>query len=145
MEGERKATAFLQGPGNEGFGVFSPGADWIAYSSDESGQSEIYVQHFPANGSKFQISSGGGIDPRWSRDDKELFYRGRARNLVSVPVTADATFARGQARTLFENVPFAGTFQPSADGRRFLAVVTEGEPQAPPVVVITNWQTTLKK
>ena len=86
--------------------------------------------------------------PRWSRDGKEIFYQA-AQSLVSVPVTAGATFTRGQARTLFGNVPFApifGTmFQPSADSQRFLAVVTEGESQAPPVTVITNWAATLKK
>ena len=62
-----------------------------------------------------------------------------------MPVTAGATFTRGQARTLFENVPFAGTYQPSADSQRFLAVVAEGESQTPPVTVITNWAATLKK
>ena len=60
-------------------------------------------------------------------------------------MTAGATFTRGQARTLFENAPFAGTVQPSADGQRFLAVVAEGESQTPPVTVVTNWAATLKK
>src|SRR5437899_3291337 len=72
-----------------------------------------YVEHFPANGSKVRISSEGGTVPRWSRDGRELFYLGRQR-LVAVSVTPGATFERGQARTLFESVPFAGTFEPSA-------------------------------
>ena len=145
LEGDRKAAAFLQTPADEFSAAFSPGGDWIAYESNESGQEEIYVQHYPANGSTFQISSGGGSSPRWSRDGKEIFYQRQSESLVSVPVTAGATFVHGQARTLFENVPFLSPFQPSADGQRFLAAVTEGTQQAPPVVVITNWSATLKR
>jgi dipeptidyl aminopeptidase/acylaminoacyl peptidase len=62
-EGDRKAVLFLQTPANERAGKFSPSGEWMAYQSDESGRSEIYVQHVPANGSKFQISSAGGIAP----------------------------------------------------------------------------------
>ena len=65
-DGDRKAVTFLQTPANEGEGQFSPGGEWMAYVSDESGRREVYVQHVPANGSKFQISSAGG-EPRDGR------------------------------------------------------------------------------
>ena len=150
MEGEKKASVLLQTPANERGAVFSPQGDWIAYTSDESGEVEVWVQHFPLNGSKFQISSGGGNFPKWSRAGTELFYRTAGGTMMSVPVTAGATFQRGQARTLFEaganDNRFYPTsrFQPSADGKRFLAIVLEGETQAPPVIW-TNWQATVKK
>jgi len=150
---DRKASTLLQTPANERAAVFSPGGDWIAYTSDESGELEVYVQHFPLNGSKFQISSGGANFPRWSRDGKELFYLTRTNGgtMMSVPVTAGATFQRGQARPLFAGdgrdgrIQLTGSFQSSADGKRFLATMAEGETQAPPVIVWTNWQATLKK
>jgi len=151
LAGDRRASVLMQTPADERAAVFSPGGDWIAYTSDESGETEIYVQHFPLNGSKFQISSGGGNSPRWSRDGRELFYVGRATGgtMMSVPVTAGATFQRGQARPLFTGdgrdgrIQLAGSFQTSADGKRFLATIVEGETQAPPVIVWTNWTATL--
>ena len=145
MEGERKASVLLKTSADEKGAVFSPQGDWIAYMSDESGTAEVYVQHFPLNGSKFQISSGGGAIPRWSRDGKEIVYRTLSGSMVSVPVTAGATFQRGQARRLFESGALTGSFQSSADGKRFLALVMEGENQAPPVIVWTNWQATLRR
>src|ERR1700674_4395035 len=74
MDGDRKPIPFLQSPANETRGQFSPDSRWMAYQSDESSRNEIYVQHVPPNGMKFQISSMGGTDPRWGRDGKELFY-----------------------------------------------------------------------
>jgi dipeptidyl aminopeptidase/acylaminoacyl peptidase len=145
MAGERKAAPLLQTPANERDAKFSPHGDWIAYGSDESGQPEVYVQHFPLNGSKFQISSGGAGLPQWSRDGRELLYRTVAGATVSVPVTAGATFQRGQATTLFDSQAMTGNFQPSADGKRFLATVVEGEGEARPLIVWTNWQATLRK
>ncbi|MEQ1761212.1 MAG: hypothetical protein ABL986_23125 [Vicinamibacterales bacterium] len=143
--GDRKAVVFLQTPANERSGHFAPGGEWMAYQSDESGRYEIYVQHVPANGSKFQISGGGGTDPRWSRDGKELFYREGNQKLMTVPVKLGTTFERGQGRPLFEGVR-VNSYQPSSDGQRFLATVpAEGDSQVPLITVVTNWQATLKK
>ena len=151
MEGDRKAAVLLQTPANEGSAMFSPHGDWIVYTSDESGQSEVYVQRFPLDGSKFQISSAGGRFPRWSRDGKELFYRTLTQTIMSVPVTVSTTFQRGQARALFEargldsRIQSTGSFQPSADGKRFLSTMSDGDTQAQPLIVWTNWQATLEK
>src|SRR5579871_6738527 len=69
-----KPEPFLQMPAAEFFGNFSPNGRWMAYSSDESGQPEIYVRPFPGPGGKWQISAGGGSVPVWSHNGRELFY-----------------------------------------------------------------------
>ena len=65
---------YLQGASDESQAQFSPDGLWVAYASTESGQPEVYVQPFPATGAKWQVSVGGGEQPRWRRDGKEVFY-----------------------------------------------------------------------
>ena len=82
LEGDEKSgwkpgapKPFVNTPSNEGYPDFSPDGRWLAYGSDESGRYEVYVRPFPGPGSKWQVSSGGGRFPKWSRTGKELFYR----------------------------------------------------------------------
>jgi Tol biopolymer transport system component len=89
MFGDRKPIPFLQTPFNEDGPKFSADGHFIAYYSDESGPFEVYVQPFPASGAKWQISSGGGMQPRWRRDGKELFFMAPNRNLMAVDVNLD--------------------------------------------------------
>jgi eukaryotic-like serine/threonine-protein kinase len=153
MKGDRNPIPFLQSPASETHGQFSPDGTWMAYQSDESGRNEVYVQHVPTNGMRFQISSTGGTDPRWGRDSKELFYLAPGPKLMVVAVKAGATFDPGQTRVLFENIPFVPStifggfsFQPSPDGQRFLALVqAQGEGPASPITVVVNWAAGLKK
>src|SRR5438309_4316078 len=74
MFGDRKPQPFLQTAFNEVYGRFSPDGHWVAYASNESGRFEIYVVPFPSRGGKWQVSTGGGLWPRWRHDGKELFY-----------------------------------------------------------------------
>ena len=74
LDGNRKPVPYIRTEFSEAMGQFSPDDRWVVYTSDESGQNEIYVQPYPADGSKWQISTGGGLQPRWSADGKELFY-----------------------------------------------------------------------
>jgi Tol biopolymer transport system component len=74
LEGDRKPRPYLATPFDERDAQFSSDGRWMAYASNESGLLQVYVQSIPASGSKFQISSAGGIQPRWRRDGKELFY-----------------------------------------------------------------------
>ncbi len=75
LGGKNKATPVLITDANEASAMFSPDGKWLAYSSDESGQPEIYVQSFPIEkGGKWQVSTNGGYTPKWSKDGKELFY-----------------------------------------------------------------------
>jgi Tol biopolymer transport system component len=71
----------------------------MAYDSNESGRSQIYVQAIPTNGSKFQISTSGGSNPVWRRDGKELFYRSGEPTLMAVPITLGASVSLERHRS----------------------------------------------
>src|SRR6266511_5771657 len=72
--GEKKPTAVLQTPADERTPQVSPDGKWIAYSSNETGRSEIYIRPFPQGPAKIQVSVNGGVFPRWRRDGKELYF-----------------------------------------------------------------------
>ena len=80
--------------------MISPNGRWVAYISDESGQDEIYVQPFPEGGQRWLISTGGGIEPMWSRDGRELFYR-NGNQMMAVPTDTEPGFNAGTPRLLF--------------------------------------------
>jgi DNA-binding winged helix-turn-helix (wHTH) protein/Tol biopolymer transport system component len=113
-----------QGPYAMEYPAISPNGRWIAYTSDQSGRSEVYVQSFPPSEGQWQVSSGGGIEPQWQQDGKELYYISGDR-LVAVDVKTDApVFVAGASRSLFE-VPLESTrrrsrYQVASNGRRFL-------------------------
>jgi Tol biopolymer transport system component len=127
-------------PFNESDGQVSPDGRWVAYASDESGQSEIYVQSYPAGASRAPVSSSGGRMPRWSRDGRELFYiHGNA--LVAVPVRADG--AIGAPRRLFDTSNYwfglGMGYQVSPDGQRFLMIRPDLGAEPRQLNVILNW------
>jgi eukaryotic-like serine/threonine-protein kinase len=153
LQGDHKPTAFLRTEFNERSGQFSPDRHWIAYISDESGSDEIYVREFSsgsAQGSgdaagKWLISKGGGTDPRWRADGKELFYVASDGKLMSVDISAKTVFKAGAPRPLFQlPLGFIGV-DVTADGRRFLIGVPVAQSASVPFTVVLNWQTTLKK
>ena len=119
----------------------SPDGKWLAYSSNESGRHEIFVVSFPeTSAAKFQISQDGGIEPRWARSGRELFYRNARDKLVAVPVTLGPTLIKGTSKELFDaSMYYAQTYTPqydvSADGTRFLMMRIVGRPRPEPVVV----------
>jgi Tol biopolymer transport system component len=147
-EPERIPVPFLVTPADETFGQFSPDGRWIAYSSDESGRREVYVQGFapgrvPAAAiGKWQISTAGGDKPRWRRDGTELYYIAGDGTLMTVPVKVGATFEPGVASPLFETrlVGFY-PYDVTADGRFLMLSPAEDAAQASsPVTVVLNWQ-----
>jgi hypothetical protein len=126
--------------------VLSPDGHWIAYESDESGRTEVYVQGFPLTNRKVPISTGGGIDATWSKNGGELFYRAADRNLMAVPYRAtETTFEPGAGQVLF---PLPGTthrsFAVTGDGRRFLIGKPVDESISEPIIVVLNWLDELK-
>jgi hypothetical protein len=138
----------------ENQGQFSPDGRWMAYTSDESGQFQVYVQPIPPNGAKWQISSAGGSQPRWRPDGKELFYAAPDRKLMAVPVKIDSSFAAGVPVALFEGIDLldlavnrALTYRPAADGQRFLVSAAAGgdAATATSLTVVTNWIAGFKK
>jgi serine/threonine-protein kinase len=125
---------------NETQGSFSPDGKFLAYQSDESGRTEVYVQAYPS-GSRWQLTTGGGVEPRWTKGGRELVYRDRS-SLFAVPITPQP-FLAGPAQSLF-NVPNLFAYDVTADGNRFV-VAAQGKPEENvDFVVISGWFEELK-
>jgi Tol biopolymer transport system component len=122
--GDRKPHPYLQTAVDENWATFSPDGHWVAYSSRESGETEVYVAAFPRSGPRWLVSKGGGSQARWRRDGKELFYLGLDRTLMVVPVTRTGSqLELGVAERLFEIRLPSGqyhAFDVTTDGQRFL-------------------------
>jgi serine/threonine-protein kinase len=121
-----EARPFVASPFNESDAVFSPNGSWLAYESDESGRSEIYVTPYPQGGRRWLVSRDGGVHPEWRRDGKELFYL-NGKRVMAVDVNAGADFSTGKPRVLFEG-EFSG-LDVAIDGSKFLMV--KRDPPAP--------------
>ncbi len=148
LTGDRKPLPFLHGDFNESQAQFSPQGKWVAYVSEESGGPQIYVQSFPTLTSKWQVSTDGGTQPRWSRDGTELFYLAPDRNLMALRVKTGNTFERDTPQKLFQTTlnltDFAHTYAVAADGKRFL-LNTPVESASPPMTIVLNWRSLLKQ
>ena len=157
MTGERVWEPLLQADGSESSATISPDGDWIAYNSDESGVLEVYVQRFPGLGDRQQISTGGGFNPVWSPEGRELFYRTDTA-MMAVPVEPGETLEVGSAEVLFDGMEqyvdnFARdrrAYDVSPDGQRFMMLkspgtATDPTPSAPQVILVQNWLTELER
>jgi eukaryotic-like serine/threonine-protein kinase len=147
LSGDRKPVALLTQDGALRVSSVSPDMRWVAYASNGTGRSEIYVQSFPPSGGKWQVSTTGGEEPYWRRDGKELFYV-EGKRLMAVAVTADGPrFQPGTPKPLFEvrqqSFGFRSRYQVAANGQKFLVVVPL-ESTSPPITVVTNWIAGLK-
>jgi Tol biopolymer transport system component len=148
--GDRKPFALAETPFTEGSAVFSPDRRWIAYTSNEGGQPDIYVQPFPGPGGKFQVSRDGGTHPLWRADGKELFHIGADGTMTAVSMDAARSLEAGRPQALFPtsisiltpNQAYAVT----KDGQRFLVNARSGEASnAAPLTVVLNWTAALHK
>jgi eukaryotic-like serine/threonine-protein kinase len=149
MAADHKVDRVLTTPFREGPSQFSPDGKWIAYTSDESGRNEVYVQSFPASGSKWPVSSKGGDWVRWRKDGQELFYVAPDRTVMSVVVRpAAGSLEFGTPSALFA---LPATFDANntypydvmPDGQRFLALAPTTNAEEPPMTVIVNWRADL--
>jgi hypothetical protein len=144
LSGDQQPRAIVASPFTDTSGQFSPNGSWIAYTSDESGRSEVYVRGFLPPGTRSQISNSGGFQPQWSHDGKELFYIASDRKLMAVPVRMDpSSFEAGVAQPLFETaVPdlenARNRYAVSRDGR-FLINTVLGEETTRPITIVLNW------
>jgi hypothetical protein len=122
--------------------------DWLAYESDQSGRSEIYLTRFPHSGAKYQVSQAGGNQPAWSRDGKKLYYLDPLRKMVAVEIQLDGDSVHiGTPKTLFQTgIRHSITTEGYDVGRdgKFLIVNSITESTAP-IVLVTNWDADLKK
>lgn len=119
----------------------SPNGKWVAYTSDQSGRSEVYVQSFPPSEGKWQVSTVGGMEPYWRQDGKELYFSS-ADNLYAMPVKTDsAVFEPGVVKPLFpvrfEKTERRERYQAADNGKRFLVNVPRES--SSPITVSTSW------
>jgi Tol biopolymer transport system component len=146
MIGERKPFVFLpRSPNDFGFSIrFSPDGRWVAYDVDESGRREVYVVSFPDRKSKVQVSSNGGVGPKWTRGGKEIVYAAFDGKVMSVEISGSDELRVGTPKPLFQ--PPEGTFgwDVTADGERFLATVPVVKSSATPLSVVVHWAAGLK-
>jgi eukaryotic-like serine/threonine-protein kinase len=122
---------------------FSPDGQWIAYASNESGRTEIYVSPFPGPGGRIAISTGGGTDLHWSKDGRELFYRDGDK-MMAVTFTPGSSVVASSPRTLFEgrftvSDTGSGGFDVSPDGRFLMVQPTVAEQPATEFNIILGW------
>jgi len=134
---------------DEGYGRFSPDGRWISYSSNESGETEIYLRPFsvdaagkPAVGPKWLVSNAGSLTSgaRWRRDGRELFYRDPNGAMMAVDVKfTGTTVATGVPRKLFDLAGPVATWDVADDGQRFLVLLPAMPSVADPISVVLNW------
>jgi hypothetical protein len=130
----------------------SPDGRWLAYQSAESGVGQVYVQPFPSLVGKWQISTEGGNSPRWARNGRELFYR-NGQKMMAVDIETKEGFRASSPKLLFEGQYLGGPvgIQPgigydvSPDGRRFLMIKPDSEPNAVQLQVVENWFDELRR
>src|ERR1700690_1404733 len=145
VAGGEPPTRFVTGKGSATNGQISPDGKWVAYASDESGAWEIYVTSFPNATGKWQVSRGGGTEPRWRGDGKELFYIAPSGMLTAVPVDAQSEFATGTPMPLFQihgRAPISSTdvftYDVAKDGQRFLVNRYVKPEHVPPLTILLN-------
>ena len=147
LPGNNKPFPYLQSQFNERNASISPDGKWCAYTSDETGRYEVYVQSFPAPERKIQISADGGDRARWSRDGKEIFFIGTGSKMMAVPIHAGASIDAGKPAALFDTrigKGFNNRFDVTKDGRFLIPVQPQGS-SASALTVLVNWTASLKR
>lgn len=144
--GDRVPAVLLDTPYVRGRFRFSPDGRWLAYTSTESGQSEIYVSRFPAMTGTRQVSNGGGCTPLWRKDGKELFYMNEHGALMSMAaVEAGSRLETGPPKQLFQpdirnGSSCMGQYGVTANGEKFLVIETPRLPGGNTQMhVVSNW------
>jgi Tol biopolymer transport system component len=142
LNGERKAVPFLQAEFRMDEPHLSPDERWVAFGSNESGRWEVYVAAFPSLDAKRQVSSGGGSQPHWREDGKELYYITAEGKMMVVDVHTGSRIETGVPRVLFDTQtrpgPTLEQYAVTSDGKKFLLVEPVLEHDSP-ITVTLNW------
>jgi eukaryotic-like serine/threonine-protein kinase len=144
--GDPKPLRLTETPFAEVSSRISPDGHWVAYGSDEGGEAEaVYVQSFPGQGAKQQVSAAGGHSPQWRPDGSELYYVSDDSMLMSVSIAkTGSSLEFGTPQPLFRLSSGSDDFNVSADGR-FLVNISPTTSAANRVAVILNWVAGLRK
>jgi Tol biopolymer transport system component len=147
LDSERVARPYLTSGALESEPRFAPDGRWVAVTSDESGQSEVFVRSFPEPASKIQISVAGGSEPVWSRDGTRLYYRSGSA-LIAARVALAPTFTLLARDTVLSEAPllgapFSADYDVAGDGSRILAILPDRDDYG--LVVAPNWITEFRR
>jgi serine/threonine protein kinase len=138
-----KPEKFIASPAEQMHGNFSPDGHLVAYTSNESGKFEVYVETFPRSDRRWPVSTKGGYEPRWRADGSEIYYLSEDRKLMAVSVGPGPSF--GVPKVLFQTRVAAGVtanrvhYVPTRDGRRFLVNTQTSDAPPNPITVVVNW------
>ena len=129
---------------------FAPNGRWLAYASNESGRFEIFVQALQVGGGRFQVSTGGGVQPVWRQDGAEMYFLAPDGKLMAVDVRPQhGTFEAGAPRALFatglRGNDSQSHFAAAGDGSRFLIYAEIPDPSAQQMTVVLNWTSSLRR
>ena len=149
LNGEHQTVPMISTAYDEHSPFFSPDGRWLAYVSDESGRSEVYVQSYPAGRGRWLVSTSGGTEPVWSADGTELFYRS-GDAMMAVSVRTEGEFAAGAPSMLFDKPLKRGiydspSYDVTADGERFLMIERDLESAPTQVNVVLHWDQELQR
>jgi serine/threonine-protein kinase len=149
LDREGVPEPFLRSDFDEASPGFSPDGRWIAFTSNETGRNEVYVRPFPGPGGKWQVSTEGGDEPRWSPLGDEIFFRSSGKMMVAA-VDAGASFEAGKPSILFEDVYDAGAagfpnYDVVGDPVRFLMIRSDTRPAPTQLNVILGWMSELER
>ncbi len=154
MSGDRRPFPFAQTGSDERAAEVSPDGNWMAYASNESGNSEIYVRPFGGGPGKWQVSRDGGFQPHWRHDGRELFFLANDSRIMAVQVRSrPPAFEAGAPTPLFRAAMAGGlesqstwnTYAPSPDGQRFLISTFGERANGAPIALILGWDAEVRK
>lgn len=159
LDGDKKPFPVLQSAFDEMDAQFSPDGHWIAYESNQSGRSEIFVRPFPQSRGQWQVSTAGGTQPRWRADGRELYYVARDGHLMATPIAPSAdgqALTPGATLSLFAMRLASGTnvtvgaysgrpqYAVARDGRFLVNLAVDAE-ATPPIAIVLNWDAPFRK
>ena len=147
LRGDHKPQPFFQSSARESAPSFSPDGKWLAYESNRSGRTEVYISPFPAGGARYQVSTTGGERPTWRHDGKEIYYREGLRIMAVDVNTKAGLIALGVPKPLFELAAgnLSGRYYDVAPDGRFLANTSPLTAKAQSFSLLVNWTARLKK
>ena len=125
---KREVASLITGPASERDAQFSSDGAWIAYTSNETGRNEIYVQRSGSAGPRFQLSVNGGVFPRWRNDGSEVYYMAPSGAIMSVGLrfsSGSVQFATPQLliKLAIAGVPDFASYDSAPDGSRFVSTL----------------------
>jgi Tol biopolymer transport system component/DNA-binding winged helix-turn-helix (wHTH) protein len=139
----------IDAPGREGMlPSFSADGRWLAFSSNPTGRSEIYVMDFPGGSQRLRVSTSGGAKPRWRRDGKELFYVAADGSMMAAKITIVGGQLTAESQRLFDanlkiHTNYDANYAVSSDGQRFLGIAREAPSGDVDIQMVLNWPSLL--